>query len=162
MLVIRKATEGDVPAITEIYNYAVLNTVATFDLEPKSIEDRRKWFHEHDKALPILVAVEGEIVVGWSAMSEWSEKKAYRISAEISLYVKPGREGEGIGKALTDALLAAGSESGIRTIIARIVGGNEVSSHILETRGFRYIGVMLEVGKKFGRLLDVHLYQKTL
>ena len=162
MFVIRAATETDLPGITEIYNHAVLNTVSTFDLETKTLEDRRVWFRRHEGRLPVLVAVDEETIVGWASLSELSEKKAYRISAEISLYVRPGWDGRGIGTGLTEAVLHAGPEMGIHAVVARIAGGNEASLHILEKFGFRHVGVLKEVGSKFDRLLDVHLLQKLL
>jgi len=74
MVKIREATITDLPAITEIYNEAVLTTDATFDNEPKTIEQQQVWFAGHDKRHPILVAEMGGSVVGWASLSEWSSR----------------------------------------------------------------------------------------
>ena len=68
--------------------------------------------------------------------------------------------GKGIGKRLMEAIISEGKRLGLHTVIGRIAEGNDVSVHLAESLGFRHIGVMKEVGRKFGRLLDVHLMQK--
>ena len=74
MVKIREATITDLPAITEIYNEAVLTTDATFDNEPKTIEQQQVWFSGHDGRHPILVAETGGRAVGWASLSEWSSR----------------------------------------------------------------------------------------
>lgn len=159
MAEIRRATEADIPAITEIYNHAVLNTVATFDVEAKSIEDRLSWFRRHGPKHPVMVAEHGGRVVGWASLSEWSERCAYEDCLEISLYVDVDHRSRGIGRRLFELTIDAGKQAGVRTIIARIAAGNEASIHLCEATGFRYIGVMRQAGRKFGKILDVELYQ---
>ncbi len=66
-----------------------------------------------------------------------------------------------MGRKLMGAIISVGKRVGLHTIIARIAEGNDVSVHLAESFGFRHIGVMKEVGRKFGRLLDVHLMQKV-
>jgi L-amino acid N-acyltransferase len=157
---IRKAVLADIPAITEIYNEAILTTDATFDNEPKTIAEQRKWFRAHGARNPIIVAeINGE-VVGWASLSEWSTRCAYADTAEISLYVKETLRNCGIGKSLMRAVLSEGKKAGLHTIISRITSGNDVSIQLHRQFGFEHIGVMKEVGKKFGRLLDVCIMQK--
>ena len=85
---IRKAIYTDVPGIAGIYNEAILTTTATFDTEPKTTAAQRKWFKAHGPKNPILVAVEGGKVIGWSSLSEYSDRCAYSDTAELSVYVK--------------------------------------------------------------------------
>ena len=159
---IRPAKIDDLPAITEIYNQAILNTVATFDTEPKTPEEQHIWFDEHGDRYPILVAEIDGIPVGWASLSEWSDRRAYSDTAEISVYIGEGFRGKGIGRALSQAIIQAGREAGLHTLIARIAEGNASSIHIAESQGFEHIGIMREVGRKFGRLIDVYLMQKLL
>jgi L-amino acid N-acyltransferase YncA len=160
MVKIRSATIEDLDAITEIYNEAILKTVATFDTEPKTIEDLKKWFEDHGSKNPILVAEQNEALVGWASLSKWSDRCAYQDTAEISLYVKEEHQGKGIGRRLMEAIIKEGKKTGLHTIIARITEGNESSLHLHESVGFTLIGTMKEVGEKFGKRLDVHLMQK--
>ena len=160
MLTIRKATVADLPAITEIYNEAIIKTAATFDTEPKTVEDQKKWFDDHEAKNPILVAELNGVIVGWASLSKWSDRCAYSDTAEISLYIQEGHQGKGIGKYLIEAIVKEGEKTGLHTIIARITEGNESSLHLHRSVGFTHIGIMKEVGKKFDKRLDVHLMQK--
>ena len=117
---------------------------------------------KHSPKYPILVAEQDAFVVGWASLSPWSDRCAYSGTVEISLYVKEEYRGKGNGRKLLEAVIQSGKEAGFHTIIARIAEGNDVSVHLHESVGFDHIGVMREVGQKFGRLLDVHLMQKML
>lgn len=160
MLTIRSATLKDLNAITEIYNEAILKTTATFDKEIKSLGEQKAWFEEHGPKNPIIAAeLEGNIV-GWASLSKWSDRCAYSDTAEISLYVKEKYQGKGIGKKLMESIIKEGETAGIHAIIARITEGNKVSINLHESAGFEHIGVMKEVGLKFGKRLDVYLMEK--
>lgn len=157
--IIRPAKIDDLTAITEIYNQAILNTVATFDTEPKTPEEQRAWFNEHGDKYPVLVAEQHGVIVGWASLNEWSDRRAYSDTAEISLYVEESHRGKGIGRKLSEAAIKAGRDAGLHTVIARIAEGNASSIHIAESQGFEHIGIMREVGRKFGKLIDVYLMQ---
>lgn len=161
MLTISPATLEDLPAITDIYNEAILKTTATFDTEPTTPEEQMIWFAEHGPKYPILAAEENGIVVGWASLSKWSDRCAYSDTAEISLYVHHKHQGKGIGRKLLEATVAEGQKAGLHTIIARIAEASEASIHLHKSVGFEHIGTMKEVGRKFGRLLDVYLMQKV-
>jgi phosphinothricin acetyltransferase len=160
MLKIRRATVKDLGAVTEIYNEAILKTVATFDTIPKTINEQKPWFEGHDSKHPILVAEQDNAVVGWASLSKWSDRCAYSDTAEISVYVKEEHRGKGIGKSLMQEVLDRGKKAGIHTVIARISESNEASVRLHEAFGFEHVGTMKEVGRKFGKLLDVHIMQK--
>ena len=160
MLILRPATPEDLNGITQIYNEAVQTTVATFDTEPQTIEEQEVWFQNHGPEHPVLVAELDRVISGWASISKWSDRLAYAETGEISLYVKEEFRGRGIGRKLLEEVVAEGERAGLHTIIARIAGGNKVSIHLHESLGFAHIGIMKEVGRKFGRLLDVYLMQK--
>jgi L-amino acid N-acyltransferase YncA len=159
MLNILPATLEHLEQITNIYNEAVLNSIATFDTEPKSVEEQRLWFNEHGGKYPILVAEENNTIVGWASLSRWSGRCAYADTAEISIYIKDDYRGRGIGTGLLKKILEQGKNEGLHTVLARIADGSEGSIQLHKKAGFEYIGVMKEVGKKFGKLLDVHMMQ---
>ncbi|MEW5937148.1 MAG: N-acetyltransferase family protein [Candidatus Thermoplasmatota archaeon] len=158
-LSIRPGLLDDLSAITEIYNDAILSTNATFDTNPKSVEEQRAWFRQHGDKYPLIVAEMDGQVVGWAALSPWSDRCAYADTAEISLYVRKEDRGKGIGRRLIENIIASGKRAGLHTVIARITEGNEASVHLHASLGFEHIGIMREVGRKFGRLLDVHIMQ---
>jgi L-amino acid N-acyltransferase YncA len=158
-LIIREAKSQDVKTITEIYNHAILHTNVTFETEPRTIELQDQWLSNRNRRHPVLVAEIDNSVVGWAALNPWSSFKPYQNTAEISVYLQEDFKGRGIGKSLVDEIIKSGKETGLHTIIARITEGNEVSMKLHKSFGFKEIGVMKEVGVKFGKLLDVHLFQ---
>lgn len=159
MLAILRASIDYLEPITEIYNQAVLTTTATFDTEPISLEEQRLWFAEHDTKFPIFVALKHGKVVGWASLSKWSGRCAYSDTAEISIYIKDGFRGKGIGSKLLSRVLDEGRKGGVHTVLARIAEGSDASIRLHRKAGFEYVGVMKEVGKKFGKTIDVHLLQ---
>jgi phosphinothricin acetyltransferase len=159
MMQIRAAEIKDLPALTEIYNEAIRNTTATFDTEEKTVENRREWFLQHSHKYPVLVAEEEGEVTGWASLSRWSDRCAYDDTAEISIYIHPSHRGRGVGKALTQAVVDAGRKGGLHCVLSRITQGNAASVHLHEQNGFTHVGTMREVGKKFEKVLDVHIMQ---
>jgi L-amino acid N-acyltransferase YncA len=160
--VIRPAEGADLPAIADIYADAVLNSTATFDIEPWTLEQRDHWFREHGHPYAVLVAVRGGDIVGWAALSPFQRKPAYRFAAESSLYVRAKHRGEGIGALLLARLLDVAATNGFHSVFARIVGDNPSSLRLHRRFGFRRVGVEREVGYKFDRWLDVIVMQKLL
>ncbi len=159
---LRPATVEDVPAIMEIYNEAIRTTTATFDTEPKTLADRQSWFATHGSRHPIWVAECDGHVVGYACLTEWSDRCAYSDTAETSFYVRPDYRGQGIGRQLKQAIIEEARRLRYHTLIARVAEGSVESQHLNEEAGFVFVGTMKEVGRKFGRLLDVHIYQKML
>lgn len=160
MLIIRDASLKDLTEITEIYNEAILNTVATFDTNIKTLDEQKEWFDKHGSKNPIIVAEENGKITGWASLSKYSDRCAYSDTAELSLYVKEESQGRGIGKKLMEGIIKKGEQAGIHAIISRIAEGNQVSVHLHKMVGFEHIGIYKEVGYKFEKRLDVYLMEK--
>ena len=159
---IRPATSQDAAAIAEIYNDAVLNSTSTFDTEPKDAAERRQWLAGHGKRHPVLIAEENGQTLGWASLSAWSPRCAYDETVEFSVYLSPAARGKGLGTTLSEAILKSGKTAGAHVVLSRVVCESEVSLKLHDRLGFDRIGVMREVGLKFGRRLDVILLQKIL
>jgi L-amino acid N-acyltransferase len=159
MLQIRDAVLGDLPAMLAIYNYAVENLVATFDLEPQTLAQREVWFHKHGDRHPIIVAEHEGKVIGYCSLSVFREKPAYQKSTELSIYIAPDQSGKGVGTTLMSAILERARQLEYHTIVSGIVGGNGASVKLHEKFGFTLAGKFQEVGFKFGEWHDVHFYQ---
>ena len=157
---IRVAMLKDLKGITEIYNHAILNTTATFDTEPKTVQEQKKWFKEHGSKNPIVVAEIDKEIVGFASLSKYSTRCAYSDTAEISIYIKEKYRGKGIGKKLIKEIVDTGEKTGIHAIISRIAEGNKISIHLHDIVGFKHVGIYKEVGYKFGKRLDVYLMEK--
>lgn len=162
MLNIRRADLCDLDAITHIYNDAIRTTTATFDTDPKSDDEQLRWFESHDRKHPIIVAELDGTVVGWASLSKWSDRAAYSETAETSFYVQEEHRGKGVGRKLKQAVIDEARRLGFHSLIARVAQGSDESIHLNESFGFVRVGTLREVGRKFGRLLDVHIMQKIL
>jgi phosphinothricin acetyltransferase len=158
-ITIRDARPADVPAIVEIYNESVESSTATFDTVPKTVQDYTAWLSAHDTRHPVIVAEQHGAVVGWASLSAYSDRPAYNGTAEVSLYIRRTCWNRGIGTSLFSAIIERGRRADLHTVISRIAEGNDVSVSLHLARGFTTVGVMREVGKKFGRLLDVTIMQ---
>lgn len=159
MINIRTATLNDQPFILEIYNEAILNTTATFDISPRTIEKQIEWFNNHKQNHPILVAEQNNTIVGWASLSPYSDRCAYDTTVEVSVYIHHENRGKKIGSQLLEVVTLSGKKLNNHTVISRIASENKSSIHIHEKIGYRLVGEMKEVGFKFGRLLDVTIMQ---
>lgn len=160
---VRPAERADLDAILAIYNEAVVNTTATYDYEPRTMDHRVRWFAEHQRLdFPVLVAEDAAArIVGWSALNPYHQRPGYRFTAENSVYVASGQRGRGIGKLLLAPLIDAARDHGLHAIIAAIDADNAASVKLHLTFGFERVGLFKQVGFKFGRWLDI-LYMERL
>ena len=160
---IRHATHTDLPGILEVYNDAVLNTTATYDYEPRTIEHRTAWFEDHERSnYPVFVAInEAGKLVGWSALNRYHDRIGYRFTTENSVYVAADHRGQGIGKRLLAPLIDAARARQLHAILAAIDATNEASIRLHARFGFERVGLFKQVGFKFGRWLDV-VYMERL
>jgi phosphinothricin acetyltransferase len=159
---VRVARAEDAEAMRAIYNVYVETSTVTFDLVPRTLADQRAWLAARTGAHVALVAEEGGEVVGFGALSPWKERPAYSTSVEDSVYVHVGHHGHGVGRRLLSALLEAAETSGFHAVFARIVGGHEASIGLHAAHGFEVVGTEREVGRKFGRWLDVLVMERLL
>ena len=159
---LRLATLDDAEAIRAIYNREVLESTVTFDLVAKSLEEQRAWLVEHSGAHPAIVATDGDEVVGFGSLSPYKSRPAYSTTVEDSVYVRRDRHGQGIGRALLGELLRLAERHGFHAVMARIVERQESSIALHRACGFALVGIEREVGRKFGRWLDVALMQRLL
>jgi phosphinothricin acetyltransferase len=160
-LQIREAGISDLPGITEIYNEEVLNGVATFDTEIKTIDNRREWLSQHGGKHPVLVAFINHEMVGWASLTRYSDRAAYNGTAEVSVYIHANHRAKGIGSVLFAHLIKEAELLGLHYLISRITQGNETSIRLHQRNGFTLVGVMHEVGYKFGSYLDVTIMERV-
>jgi phosphinothricin acetyltransferase len=159
---IRAATLEDAPAIEAIYAHYVLTSTCTFQEEPGSLAERRAWLADRGPRHPVTVAVDGEEVVGWGALSPWNRRSGYRHTVENSVYVRHDRQRRGIGDALLGDLVRRARRADLRVIVAGVSADQPGSLALHRAHGFEPVGTLRGVGLKFGRWLDVTWLQLVL
>lgn len=162
MIDVRLASAADAEAIRTIYNREVTGSTVTFDLVPRSLEDQLAWLDEHSGAHPAIVAVEGGTVVGFGSLTAYRSRPAYATSVENSVYVHHEWRGRGVGRTLLQELLRLATAHGFHTVMARVVGNHDASIALHRSCGFELVGIEREIGRKFGKWLDVALMQCLL
>ena len=160
---IRLATLDDADAIREIYNHQVLTSTVTFDLVPRSAADQVEWMQARSGAHAVVVAADDTgSVSGFGSLSPYRPRPAYSTSVEDSVYVREDRQGQGVGRSILTELVARAEQHGFHTVVGRIVGDHEASIALHRSLGFDHVGTEREIGRKFGRWLDVVVMQRML
>lgn len=163
-IAIRAATPRDLPELTEIYNYYVIHTPITFDLEPFTSESRQAWFDAHatDPRHRLFAAEEGGRLVGYASTSHFRQKAAYDTTVEASVYCSPSAVGKGIGGALYQTLFEAIAGEDINRLVAGVTLPNDASIALHRRFGFKPVGTFSSNGRKFGRYWDVAWFERPL
>jgi len=154
---IRTAERTDVPRLTEIYNYYVVNTPVTFDVEPYTVERREAWFAQFGPTgrYRLFVAEEDSVVVGYAGTTRFRPKAAYETTVETTIYCAPEAAGKGIGSRLYQALFKALEGEDIHRFVAGYALPNPATEALHRRFGFKVVGVFSENGRKFGKYWDV-------
>jgi L-amino acid N-acyltransferase len=161
-VVLRLARPDDAEATRQIYNLEVTTSTVTFDLVPRSLDEQRRWIGARSGAHAVVVAEDAGEIVGFGSLSPWRDRPAYSTSVEDSVYVRRDYQGRGVGKTLLAELVRVGRAHGFHAIFARIVGGHESSVALHRALGFEVVGTEREVGRKFGKWLDVVVMELLL
>jgi phosphinothricin acetyltransferase len=159
---IRRAEAADLPALTDIYNHYVAATPITFDIEPRSLAQRREWFAQFSAAgrYQCFVAADDERALGWACSGRFKEKVAYETTIETSVYLAPEATGRGLGHRLYETLFEALKGEDIHQAFAGVTLPNDASVALHKSFGFRLVGTYPEVGRKFGRYWDTALFMR--
>ena len=165
MALIRPMTAGDVPAVTRIYNYYIVHTHVSFDTEAWSEERRMEWFEmsgsspRHPK-LVILDEADEPIGAAWAG--KYSLKHGYRLTVETTIVLAHRATGQGHGRPLLTALIAALRSSDVHRAVAVVALPNETSIALHHRLGYRTVGVMIDSGHKFGRFWSTEILELDL
>lgn len=157
------ATPDHLTGIWEIYNEAVINTTASWDLEPVSLESRRVWMAERQAAgFPILVAERDGEVLGFASYGTYRAKAGFDTTVEHSIYCAPAARGLGVGTQLMEQLIERARQVGIHVMLGVLDADNTASLSFHRRFGFVESATVPEVGYKFGRWLTMTIASLTL
>jgi phosphinothricin acetyltransferase len=162
-MLIRDAQTGDLPQILAIFNDVIATSTAVYSTQPSSLAERAEWFEQRrQRGFPVLVAAEGDSVLGFSSFGEfrgaWS---GYRYSVEHSVHVRADARGRSLGRLLVEALFPIAALDK-HVMIGAVDAANEGSIRFHERLGFARVGHFKEVGRKFDRWLDLVFLQRFL
>jgi phosphinothricin acetyltransferase len=154
---IRAAVRGDLARLTEIYNYYVVNTPVTFDVDPYTVERREAWFGQFGTAgrYRLLVAEGDAGILGYVGTMRFRPKAAYETTVETTIYCAHEAVGKGVGRSLYAALFEALRGEDIHRYVGGYTLPNSASAELHARFGFKVVGVFSEVGRKFGKYWDV-------
>ncbi len=160
---VRDASSGDLPRILAITNQAITDTTALWTITPATPETRGAWMAERLAAgLPVLVVEADGGVAGFGSFGPFRPHDGYLHTVEHSLYIDPAWQGRGLGRAMLAALVARAEAMGRHAMVAGIEAGNAVSIRLHERAGFAVSGTLPQVGRKFGRWLDLTFMARVL
>lgn len=163
-ITVRDATDADAEAITAIHNVQGVGTTASYALTKETAAERIAWLHrQRDHRHPVLVATDTQgRVLGFADYDRFRSLPGYDLTVEHSVYVTAGHEREGVGAALMARLIELARDLGMHAMVGVIDADNTASIAFHERLGFRNCGTLPQVGRKFGRWLDVSLLVKIL
>ena len=160
---LRDASVADLPVISAIYNYYVLHSTCTYQIEPETLDDRQTWFAAHSRhKYPVIVAELGGQVVGWGSLSKFHARAGYAPTAEPSVYIGHDFHRRGLGRTILQHLIERARAAGFHTLIGGTSAEQTASLALQESLGFVRVGCLKEVGEKLGRRLDVVYLQLML
>jgi len=161
---VRAATTADAPAILDIYNYAVRETMAVWTETPASLDNRLALMTERAaRGYPFLVAELADgAIAGYATFGDFRHFDGYAATVEHSVYVGPQFHRRGVARALMPPLIDAARACGKHVMVGAIAADNEASIRLHAAFGFEKTGLMPQVGRKFGRWLDLLWMQKIL
>jgi len=155
----RRATPTDAPTIAEIYNQGIADRVATFEISPRTGEEVRAWF---DDAHPIVVVEDEQAIVAFASTSTYRPRACYAGIAEFSVYVARAQRGRGAGRLAMETLIAAAEEAGLWKLVSRVFVENTASRRLLQSLGFREIGIYEKHGRLDGAWRDVVIVERLI
>ncbi|HEU4548661.1 MAG TPA: GNAT family N-acetyltransferase [Rhizomicrobium sp.] len=161
---IRRAEAEDATALAEIYNHYVRETPITFDTEEKSVADRAEWLAHFSAAgrYQCFVAVADRQVIGWASSHRFRDRAAYDTTVETSIYLAPDRRGLGLGRRLYSTLFDALQGQDLHRAYGGVTQPNDASNRLHAAMGFRQVGLLAEIGRKFGRYWDVAIWVRAV
>lgn len=159
---IREARLADAAAIARIYNQGIEDRLATLETELRSEEERRAWLAHRSPRHPVLVAADGDSIVGWASLNRFNLRAVYDYVADFSVYVNREQRGTGIGSRLLRALEDRARTLGYHKLVLAALAHNRAGMALYERCGFRLIGTYKEQGMLDGHWVDVIVMEKIL
>jgi len=156
--------ENSAEAILAILNEAILNTTALYEYQPRSLESMSAWFQAKSKAdYPVIGAFDDQgDLMGFASYGPFRNLPANQYTLEHSVYVGNAFQGKGVAQLLMQQLIQEAKQQQYHLMVGAIDANNQASIALHKKLGFFHAGTLQQVGFKFGRWLDLALYQRLL
>jgi L-amino acid N-acyltransferase YncA len=155
-------TDEHLAGVLDIYNYYVLNTTVSFHTEPQSLAQMRQSVLNGDPRFKSYVLLRDGELQGYVLITRHKNKEAYDTSGEVSIYLKPGCGGQGLGGQSLRFIEERAAGLGFHVLVATVCADNEPSRRLFARHGYEQSALFKEIGRKFGRWLDIVSYQKII
>jgi L-amino acid N-acyltransferase YncA len=155
----RPAADGDLPAVVEAYNAGIAERVATFETQPRTVEDLTDWLTDGQ---PFVVAERDGRVVGFARAGAYSDRCVYSGVGEHAVYVSPDARGQRLGRQLLEQLAAECERRGLYKLTSRVFSDNPASLAAHRAAGFEEVGVQRCHGQLDGEWKDCVLVERLL
>ena len=162
MITIENAQYDHLEAILSIYNQGIQDRIATLETDEKDFDYIKNWFLGRGERYSVLVGKEDNEVVGWASLNPYSHRSAYTSVADLSVYIKRGDRGKGIGKVLLKAIEQAAKEHSFHKIVLFTFPFNPAGQKLYHKMGYREVGVFQEQGEMDGKRVDVMAMEKLM
>jgi L-amino acid N-acyltransferase YncA len=160
-ITIRKAEPPDAETIARIYNQGIEERAATFETQPRTAQDIAVKLTDRER-YPVLVATQGDVVIGWAGLSTYRPRACYSGIAEFSIYLDPAARNRGVGRQLLTALVDAARDRGYWKLVSRVFPFNTASRALCKACGFREVGIYEKHGQLDGHWLDVVIVERLI
>jgi phosphinothricin acetyltransferase len=163
-MLLRHARDDDAPRLAAIREHYVLNSHSTFDTVPMTLDEMREWMGQFSEGTPyqLLVAVEGDVVLGYAAALRYRPKPAFDGTVELSVYLAPDAKSQGVGSALYTELFTRSERHGTRNYLAGVALPNEGSLAFHHRHGFVEVGTFVEYAQKWGQPISSTWLQRRV
>ena len=161
-IVFREIDDDDLELVREIFNHYIVHTLKNYRINPMSVEDLREVIRPGHQKYKSCMILENGNPCGFVYLSQFRKREAYDRTAEITVYLKPEHTGRGIGRKSLEHMENVARDSGIKVLVGIIGGDNRESIEFFSKMGYSQSAHFREVAEKFGRILDMVVYQKNL
>ncbi|MCM3630001.1 arsinothricin resistance N-acetyltransferase ArsN1 [Paenibacillus glycanilyticus] len=161
-ILVRHATSMDLKDALSIYNQGIEDRIATLEVEPKDMDYMESWYSGHSERYSVLVAVKGDVIVGWASLNKYSSRSAYDGVADLSIYIERDHRGQGIGSILLAALEVAAVQNGFYKIVLYTFPFNGLGQGLYRKHGYREVGLFTKQGIIDSKFVDVMAMEKLL
>ncbi|MCJ8007161.1 arsinothricin resistance N-acetyltransferase ArsN1 family A [Lederbergia wuyishanensis] len=160
--IVRGARETDLESIMEIYNQGIEDRIATLETEAKDISYMAEWFKQHQNRYSVVVAEEGNKIIGWASLNPYNSRCAYDGVADISVYISRKSRGKGVGGKLLSTIEITAKENNFYKLVLFTFPFNRLGQGLYKKMGFREVGIFENQGILDGEFVDVMAMEKVL